>query len=234
MQTKVELQGKLSQQLWKEPVALNSAERSLTDWAMVDDHQAILDVNCVRDHLLRHYLSNYRVRACGLCLDAQQAHHMRQTLSGAEIMYSTGVKLNYKMGTMIEVPRAALLADQIAEYADFFSFGTNDLTQTTFGYSRDDAEHMFLYKYINKKILQDDPFATLDTEGVGRLIKIAHDKGRSVKSNLSLGICGEHGGDPRSIEFCYTAGLNYVSCSPYRVPVARLAAAQATIKHRDK
>ncbi len=153
---------------------------------------------------------------------------------GKEIMDSTGVKLNYKMGTMIEVPRAALLADQIAEYADFFSFGTNDLTQTTFGYSRDDAEHMFLYKYINKKILQDDPFATLDTEGVGRLIKIAHDKGRSVKSNLSLGICGEHGGDPRSIEFCYTAGLNYVSCSPYRVPVARLAAAQATIKHRDK
>ncbi len=153
---------------------------------------------------------------------------------GREIMDATGVKLDYKIGTMIEVPRAALIADQIAEYADFFSFGTNDLTQTTFGYSRDDAEHMFLFQYVEKKILTDDPFETLDAEGVGQLIKIAHDKGRSVKSDLSLGICGEHGGDPRSVEFCYTAGLNYVSCSPYRVPVARLAAAQATIKHRDR
>lgn len=151
---------------------------------------------------------------------------------GKEIMDSEGIKLEYKIGTMIEVPRAALIADQIAEYADFFSFGTNDLTQTTFGYSRDDAEHKFLFQYIEKKILKDDPFETLDVDGVGQLIKIAHDKGRSVKSNLSLGICGEHGGDPRSIDFCYTAGLNYVSCSPYRVPVARLAAAQATIRHK--
>ncbi|MDI6601369.1 MAG: pyruvate, phosphate dikinase [Thermoanaerobacteraceae bacterium] len=151
---------------------------------------------------------------------------------GKEIMDAIGVKLDYKIGTMIEVPRAALVADQLAEYADFFSFGTNDLTQTTFGYSRDDAEHRFLFQYIEKKILKDDPFETLDADGVGQLIKIAHDKGRSVKSDLSLGICGEHGGDPRSIDFCYTAGLNYVSCSPYRVPVARLAAAQATIRHK--
>ncbi len=134
---------------------------------------------------------------------------------------------------MIELPRAALTADQIAQSADFFSFGTNDLTQTTFGVSRDDAGR-FLPIYADKGILERDPFASLDTEGVGQLIKIAKEKGRSVKSNMKLGICGEHGGDPSSISFCEEVGLDYVSCSPYRVPIARLAAAQATIKQEGE
>ncbi len=138
----------------------------------------------------------------------------------------TGAKLNYMVGTMIELPRAALLADQIAEEAEFFSFGTNDLTQTTFGLSRDDSAS-FLGHYQKAGILEKDPFAELDQEGVGALIKIAVEKGRATRKDIKLGICGEHGGNPASIEFCHKAGLNYVSCSPYRVPIARLAAARA-------
>ena len=134
--------------------------------------------------------------------------------------------IQYKIGTMIEIPRAALTADQIAKHAEFFSFGTNDLTQMTFGYSRDDAEG-FLPDYIEKKVFQVDPFVSLDQNGVGQLIEIAAQKGRSTRPDIKLGICGEHGGDPESIKFCHKAGLNYVSCSPYRVLVARLAAAQA-------
>ena len=130
---------------------------------------------------------------------------------------------------MIEIPRAALIADKIAEYADFFSFGTNDLTQMTFGFSRDDAGK-FLNDYYKKQIFESDPFARLDQEGVGQLVKMAAEKGRSANPNISLGVCGEHGGDPSSIEFCHNVGLDYVSCSPFRVPVARLAAAQAAIK----
>jgi pyruvate,orthophosphate dikinase len=129
---------------------------------------------------------------------------------------------------MIELPRAALTADKIAEVADFFSFGTNDLTQTTFGLSRDDAGK-FLPYYVEAGILPKDPFVSLDTEGVGELVRIAADRGRHTKNNLKLGICGEHGGDPSSIAFCEEVGLDYVSCSPYRVPVARLAAAQAAL-----
>ena len=140
------------------------------------------------------------------------------------------VKFDIKIGTMIEVPRAALLADKLAEYADFFSFGTNDLTQMTFAFSRDDAGK-FLTSYLVKDVLMNDPFKTLDEEGVGELINIARRKSRSVKPELKLGICGEHGGDPDTIDFCYRAGLNYVSCSPYRVPIARLAAAQAVIRN---
>ena len=135
---------------------------------------------------------------------------------------------------MIEIPRAALTADQIAEEADFFSFGTNDLTQTTFGYSRDDAEGKFLQAYIEKKVLPENPFAVLDQEGVGKLVETGVKLGRQVKPNLKTGICGEHGGEKSSIEFCYKTGLDYVSCSPYRVPFARLAAAQATIRHEKK
>jgi pyruvate, orthophosphate dikinase len=138
----------------------------------------------------------------------------------------TGAKLNYMVGTMIELPRAALLADQIAEEAEFFSFGTNDLTQTTFGLSRDDSAN-FLSHYQKAGIFEKDPFAELDQEGVGALIKIAVEKGRATRKDIKLGICGEHGGNPASIEFCHKAGLNYVSCSPYRVPIARLAAARA-------
>ena len=130
---------------------------------------------------------------------------------------------------MIEIPRAALLADEIASEAEFFSFGTNDLTQMTFGFSRDDAGG-FLNDYYEKKIFESDPFAHLDQKGVGKLIQMATKLGRSVRPDIKLGICGEHGGDPASIEFCHRTGLNYVSCSPYRVPIARLAAAQAAIK----
>ena len=149
-----------------------------------------------------------------------------------EVMAEKGVGVDYMIGTMIEIPRAALTADQIAEYAEFFSFGTNDLTQMTFGYSRDDAEGKFLQKYVDNKILPANPFQTLDQEGVGQLMKLALDKALSVKPHLKRGICGEHGGDPASVKFCHRIGLNYVSCSPFRVPQARLAAAQAVIEFK--
>ena len=135
----------------------------------------------------------------------------------------------YRVGTMIEIPRAALTAHEIAEHAEFFSFGSNDLTQMTFGYSRDDVG-TFIPEYKRKGILADDPFVTIDQEGVGQLIKATVDKGRAVKPGLKIGVCGEHGGDPRSVEFFNRAGLSYVSCSPFRVPIARLAAAQAAVK----
>jgi pyruvate,orthophosphate dikinase len=138
-------------------------------------------------------------------------------------------RIDYLVGTMIEVPRAALVADKIAESAEFFSFGTNDLTQMTFGYSRDDAGK-FLPVYLKKGILKYDPFQVLDQEGVGQLVHMATQKGRSTRPNLKVGICGEHGGEPSSVEFCHSVGMNYVSCSPFRVPIARLAAAQAAIK----
>ena len=150
-----------------------------------------------------------------------------------KVIAEKGVKLAYKIGTMIEVPRAALTADEIAEYAEFFSFGTNDLTQMTFGFSRDDAGK-FLEEYYARKIFESDPFAHIDQKGVGKLMKMAVELGRSVRPDLHLGICGEHGGDPETIEFCHNIGLDYVSCSPYRVPIARLAAAQANIKNPRK
>ena len=150
-----------------------------------------------------------------------------------DVMAEAGTKFEYQVGTMIELPRACVTADQIAKHADFFSFGTNDLTQTTFGYSRDDAEGKFLLDYLQQKILPENPFAELDREGVGALVKIAVEKGRAAKPNIKLGICGEHGGDPSSIEFCHLVGLNYVSCSPFRVPIARLAAARAALINKD-
>ena len=150
-----------------------------------------------------------------------------------EVLKENNTELQYKVGTMIEVPRAALTADQIAEVAEFFSFGTNDLTQMTFGFSRDDAGK-FLEEYYGKKVFESDPFAHVDQTGVGQLMQIAAEKGRSVRPDLHLGICGEHGGDPESIEFCHKIGLDYVSCSPYRVPIARLAAAHANIKNPRK
>ena len=137
--------------------------------------------------------------------------------------------MTYQVGTMIEIPRAAITADEIATEAEFFSFGTNDLTQMTFGFSRDDAGK-FLPAYYEKKIYEEDPFKTLDQTGVGQLIKMAAEKGRATRPDLHLGVCGETGGDPKSIEFYNAVGLDYVSCSPFRVPVARLAAAQAAIK----
>ncbi len=148
-----------------------------------------------------------------------------------EVMKKKGVKINYLVGTMIELPRAAMIADEIAKEAEFFSFGTNDLTQTTFGFSRDDAGKFITY-YTENGIMEKDPFQTLDQEGVGQLMKIGVAKGRGTRPNLKVGICGEHGGDPASVEFCYRSGLNYVSCSPYRVPIARLAAAHAKLKEK--
>ncbi|MCM8807902.1 MAG: pyruvate, phosphate dikinase, partial [Candidatus Omnitrophica bacterium] len=150
-----------------------------------------------------------------------------------KVMAEYGIKIKYMVGTMIEVPRAALTADEIAKEADFFSFGTNDLTQMTLGFSRDDVGK-FLFYYLEKKILKDDPFMTLDQEGVGQLIKIGIEKGKKANPNLEVGICGEHGGDPESVKFCHRVGMNYVSCSPYRIPIAKLAAAQAAIEERLK
>jgi len=152
---------------------------------------------------------------------------VRKTI--AKVFAETDETIDHLVGTMIEIPRAALTADAIAESAEFFSFGTNDLTQMTFGYSRDDVGK-FLPIYLDKGILKNDPFAVLDQEGVGQLIKMAVEKGRQTRPDIKLGICGEHGGEPSSIDFCHRVGLDYVSCSPYRVPIARLAAAQATIR----
>jgi len=147
------------------------------------------------------------------------------------VMKETGVKLDYQVGTMIELPRAALMADEIAQSAEFFSFGTNDLTQTTFGISRDDAAS-FLGIYVARGILPGDPFVSIDREGVGALVQIGVERGRKVRKNLKVGICGEHGGDPASVAFCHEVGLDYVSCSPFRVPIARLAAAQAALRKK--
>jgi pyruvate,orthophosphate dikinase len=147
-----------------------------------------------------------------------------------KVIKDAGVDLKYEVGTMIEIPRAALTADEIATEAEFFSFGTNDLTQMTFGFSRDDAGK-FLPSYYKKKIYESDPFARLDQKGVGKLVKMAAELGRKTRPDIMLGICGEHGGDPSSVEFCHRVGLTYVSCSPFRVPIARLAAAQAQIKY---
>jgi len=142
---------------------------------------------------------------------------------------SSGETIDYMFGTMIEIPRAALTSDLIAEEAEFFSFGTNDLTQMTFGFSRDDSDK-FLKPYVAQKILPGDPFESIDQAGVGQLMKISVELAKKVRPNIKLGICGEHGGEPASVAFCHEIGLNYVSCSPYRVPIARLAAAQANLK----
>ena len=166
-----------------------------------------------------------------LVAEVKELKYVREIVceTADSIIKEQGVKLDYKVGTMIEIPRAALTADKIAEEAEFFSFGTNDLTQMTYGFSRDDATK-FLPYYYEKQILESDPFARLDQAGVGQLVEMATRKGRSTRSDIKLGICGEHGGDPSSVEFCHKLGLNYVSCSPFRVPIARLAAAQAKVK----
>jgi pyruvate,orthophosphate dikinase len=150
-----------------------------------------------------------------------------------ETLREAGVKVPYLIGTMIEIPRAALTADEVATKAEFFSFGTNDLTQMTFGFSRDDV-NAFLPDYLEQKVLPVDPFQSLDQRGVGQLVEIAIEKGRSARKRLKVGICGEHGGDPESIDFCHRVGMSYVSCSPFRVPIARLSAAQAAIRARRR
>jgi len=155
----------------------------------------------------------------------------RIDIVAAAVMEEWGAKLDYLVGTMIELPRAAIRADKIAESSEFFSFGTNDLTQSTFGISRDDSG-LYLNEYLRKGVIDRDPFITIDVEGVGEFIHMAAERGQKTRPDITLGICGEHGGDPASIAFCETVGLHYVSCSPYRVPVARLAAAQATLNER--
>ncbi|HUS80426.1 MAG TPA: putative PEP-binding protein, partial [Armatimonadota bacterium] len=140
-------------------------------------------------------------------------------------------EVGYLVGTMIELPRACLVADKIAKHAEFFSFGTNDLTQTAFGFSRDDIEGKFLPAYIEQRIFEQSPFAVIDEDGVGALVRMGVERGRMTRPELEIGICGEHGGDPKSIDFCHRAALDYVSCAPLRVPIARLAAAQAQVNH---
>jgi pyruvate,orthophosphate dikinase len=146
-----------------------------------------------------------------------------------KVLREANIEIDYLVGTMIETPRAALVADGIAEVAEFFSFGTNDLTQMTFGFSRDDIEGRFMSLYLEHKLLAANPFETLDVEGVGQLVRMGCERGRATRADLKLGICGEHGGDPASVAFCHEVGLDYVSCSPYRVPIARLAAAHAAV-----
>jgi pyruvate,orthophosphate dikinase len=159
---------------------------------------------------------------------AEELHRLRAITVATANEESESVE--YLVGTMIELPRACIRADEIAQHADFFSFGTNDLTQTALGFSRDDAEGKFLTRYLEDGVLERNPFETLDQSGVGDLMRIAVERGRGAKDGLKLGICGEHGGEPDSIAFCHGLGLEYVSCSPYRVPLARLAAAQAALK----
>ena len=167
------------------------------------------------------------------CVDTELKHQYEIiTRVYNEVLAKFGIKkINYLVGTMIEIPRAAITADKIAQYAQFFSFGTNDLTQMGFGFSRDDIGS-FLPEYLEKKILPVDPFQQIDRDGIGFLMKTAVEKGRSVRPDIKLGICGEHGGDPSSVEFCYSIGLNYVSCSPFRVPIAKLSEARAAAEDK--
>ncbi len=191
--------------------------------------QAVFEAACI---LKKEGLNPIPEVMIPLVSDVQEFINQKKIVddTALQVFEKEGVKVAYKVGTMIEVPRAALTAGKIAEYAEFFSFGTNDLTQTTFGFSRDDAEGKFLHKYVKDKILKDNPFEVLDQEGVGELIQIAVKNGKKQRPDLKVGICGEHGGEPSSVIFCDGVELNYVSCSPYRVPVARLAAAQARLK----
>jgi pyruvate,orthophosphate dikinase len=170
-----------------------------------------------------------------LVSDVVELARQRQVVErvAAQVFEEAGLRVHYQLGTMIEVPRAAVTADQIAREADFFSFGTNDLTQMTYGFSRDDVG-AFLPQYLQRGILKRDPFETLDRAGVGTLLKMGVRLGRETKPELKVGICGEHGGDPDSVKFCHSAGLNYVSCSPYRVPIARLAAAHAVLNNKKR
>jgi len=192
--------------------------------------QAIMEAACELNQKKIKVLPEIMIPLVG---HVNELESMRKlTVQTAEaVRKKTQVKINYLIGTMIELPRACITSDEIALQADFYSFGTNDLTQTVYGLSRDDAGR-FLPFYQEQQILPDDPFITIDVGGVGAFMKIAVEKGRKVKKNLKIGICGEHGGEPKSVEFCHSLHLDYVSCSPFRVPIARLAAAQAAIKEK--
>jgi pyruvate,orthophosphate dikinase len=235
------------------PEELKQKEQLLKKVRQLDEHNPMLGLRGCRLGMM--YPEIYEMQVKAICyavatladknIDVQpeimiplvghvnELKEMRQVVVNAadDVQKKTGKLITFTVGTMIEVPRATVTADQIAEEADFFSFGTNDLTQTTFGYSRDDAEGKFLQAYVDNKVLPENPFAVLDQEGVGKLVETGAKLGRTTNPELKLGICGEHGGEKRSIEFFYQTGLDYVSCSPYRVPLARLAAAQATIRH---
>ncbi len=192
--------------------------------------RAIIEAACDLTKKGRKIVPEIMVPLVGIKKELQNQKELIKA-TAEEVMSKKGVKIDYMIGTMIELPRAAVIADEIAKEAEFFSFGTNDLTQTTFGFSRDDAGKFINY-YTENTILEKDPFQTLDQEGVGQLVKMGVTKGRATRQNLKVGICGEHGGDPASVEFCYRTGLNYVSCSPFRVPIARLAAAHARLKEK--
>jgi pyruvate,orthophosphate dikinase len=234
------------------PNELQRIEQLMTAVEGLQEFNPMLGLRGCRLGIVRPAISEMQVRAlfeaaCQLTLEGVDVHpeimvavtnhanevkFMRELIERVanEVMTASGAQLHYKVGTMIELPRAAIIADQMAEYSEFFSFGTNDLTQTTFGISRDDAEGKFLLYYVENGLLPENPFQVLDPDGVGYLIRLAVEKGRKARPDLEVGICGEHGGEPKSIHFCHNAGLNYVSCSPFRVPVARLAAAHAALK----
>jgi pyruvate,orthophosphate dikinase len=231
---------------------LAEAEEMLGEVEKLREANPMLGLRGVRLGVMRPAINKMQVRAifeaaCDLVkegVDAQpevmipvtnnpnELKIMRELLEGEAkaVMSEKGVEVHYMFGTMIELPRAAILGDQMAEYAEFFSFGTNDLTQTTFGISRDDAEGKFLLEYVEQGVLAANPFQVLDPEGVGFLVKTGVERGRQARPELEVGICGEHGGEPKSVAFCHEAGLNYVSCSPFRVPIARLAAAHAALE----
>ncbi|MDX2076818.1 MAG: pyruvate, phosphate dikinase [bacterium] len=234
------------------PKELQRVEELMTAVEGLREFNPMLGLRGVRLGIMRPAINRMQVRAifeaaCELVIEGVAVHpeimvavtshenevkFMREMIEevATETMTRHDVKFEYKIGTMIELPRAAIIADRMAHYSEFFSFGTNDLTQTTFGISRDDAEGKFLLEYVETGLLKENPFQVLDADGVGYLVDLAVKKGRGARPNLEVGICGEHGGDPESIAFCHKAGLNYVSCSPFRVPVARLAAAHAALK----
>ncbi|MBE2271367.1 MAG: pyruvate, phosphate dikinase [Anaerolinea sp.] len=236
------------------PNELKKVEDLMTAVEGLREFNPMLGLRGTRLGIMRPELTKMQVRAlfeaaCQLTQEGVEVHpeimvavtnhanevkFMRELIVGVanEVQAQYGCEVAYKVGTMIELPRAAITADEMAEYSEFFSFGTNDLTQTTFGISRDDAEGKFLLSYVETGLLPENPFQVIDETGVGYLIRLAVEKGRSVRSDIEVGICGEHGGDPKSIAFCHRAGLNYVSCSPFRIPVARLAAAHAALKEK--
>jgi len=238
-----------------DPRALEEKERLLRAVAGMREQNPMLGLRGIRLGILNPGIIDMQVRAileatCILAKEGVKAHpeimiplvghpnelrvvEQRVRPLAERVMTEQGVRVAYKFGTMIEIPRACVVADEIAELAEFFSFGSNDLTQLIFGFSRDDAEGKFLLRYVNDKILPENPFQVLDAKGVGGLIDMAVRLGRKTRPEIELGICGEHGGDPQSIEFCHKVGLTYVSCSPYRVPTARLAAAQAALKEKQ-
>jgi pyruvate,orthophosphate dikinase len=235
----------------KDPAALAEKEKMLAAVESMHEANPMLGLRGVRLGIHLSELTRMQVRAifeaaCQVAKEGVDVHpevmipltshvnelKVQQTALEEEakkVMAEQGRTIDYKFGTMIEIPRAALTAGQLAEYAQFFSFGTNDLTQTTFGISRDDAEKGFLIEYMEKKILPENPFASIDEDGVGQLMAMAVQNGRKTRPDLEVGICGEHGGDPKSVFFCHKTNLNYVSCSPFRVPIARLAAGQVAL-----